>query len=67
MCFETLTFLVIKINRYRTHRMFDYLKVKSRVVDSNESIVHPQVESHQNKEPCKRGAQYSINIRREKN
>ncbi len=34
-------------------------------MDSNESIVDPQVESHQNKEPCKRGAQYSINSRRE--
>jgi hypothetical protein len=44
--------------------MYVYLKVKSRVVDSNESIVDPQVESHQNKETCKRGAQYSINSRR---
>jgi hypothetical protein len=45
--------------------MHVYLKVKSRVVDSNESIVHPQIEAHQNKETCKKGAQNSINSRRE--
>jgi hypothetical protein len=48
------------MNRYGTHRMYGYLKVKSRVVDSNESIVDPQVEAHQNKETCRRGAQFSI-------